>query len=151
MANDMMMRWHPLNDLRDMQRQMDRFFYGWPRVAREDVELASMDEPLPVDIFEKDNCVVVKAALPGVDKKDIDVNITDGVLHIKAETRAEEDIDEKNYHRREYRYGKYTRSFRLPENVDVQKVTSRFENGILRLLFPKTDAAKGKSIHVSVT
>ncbi len=150
MANEML-RWNPLTDLRDMQRQMDRFFYGWPRVAREEVELATMDEALAVDIFEKDNTIVVKTALPGVDVKDIDVNITDGVLHIKAETRAEENVDERNYHRREYRYGKFSRSFRLPENLDLQKVTSKFENGMLRLTFPKTEAAKGKSFRVNVT
>jgi HSP20 family protein len=146
-----LMRWNPMQEIRDMQRQMDRFFYGWPRVAREDVELTAMDEALAVDIFEKGNNIVVKTALPGVDPKDIVVNITDGVLLIQAETKAEENVDEGNYHRREYRYGKTSRSFRLPENVDTQKVTSAYHNGMLRLTFPKTDAAKAKSIRVPVT
>lgn len=144
-------RWNPADELRQMQRFMDRFWYTAPRLARDDFELTALDAALAVDIFEKDGNVVVKAALPGVKPNEIDVNVSDGVLHIRAESKAEEDVHEGDYHRKEYRYGKYSRSFRLPDNLDTTKASAKYENGMLRLTFPKTEAAKPKSIQVNVT
>lgn len=144
-------RFNPLDEVRNLQRQMDRFWFGTPRIAREDVELNNLEEALAVDVYEKDGNVVIKAALPGVDKKDIDVNVTDGVLYIRAETRAESEVKEEDWYRRESRYGKVARSFRLPTDIDTAKATAKYENGILRLSFPMTAAAKAKSIHVDVT
>lgn len=144
-----LIQWKPGNELRQVQRLMDRLF--WPSIAREDVDLPSFDEALAVDIFEKDGNVVVKAALPGVSKDDINVNVTDGILSIRAETEAEENVDEKNYHRKEYRYGKYYRSFRLPNNLDTSKVAATYKDGMLRLTFPRTETAKANTISVKVT
>lgn len=133
-----------------MQRLMDRFWLAGPRLGFSDAELTSEGAMPAVDIFEKDGNVVVKAALPGVKPEEIDVNVSDGVLYIRAETKAEEDVHEKDYHRKEYRYGKYARSFRLPDNLDASKASAKYENGMLRLTFPKTEAAKPKPIKVSV-
>lgn len=143
-------RWNPAEELRQMQRLMDRFWLAEPRLGFSDAELTSEGALPAVDIFEKDGNVVVKAALPGVKPEEIDVNVSDGVLYIRAETKAEEDVHEKDYHRKEYRYGKYARSFRLPDNLDASKATAKYENGMLRLIFPKTEATKPKPIKVSV-
>lgn len=144
-------RFNPTDDLRQMQRFMDRFWGNYPRTAREDVELTTFEEAaLPVDVFEANGNLVVKAALPGVEAKDIDINVTDGVLSIRAETRTEKDVTEGNWHRQEYRYGKYARSFRMPPDVDASKAMAKFENGMLRLTFPKSEPTKDKSIHVKV-
>ena len=148
MANDIT-RWNPTDDVRQMQRFMDRFL-GWPRLAREDVEFESSESMLPVDIFEKDGNVVVKAALPGLKPEESQVNIADDMLHIRAETKTEQDVNDENYHRREYRYGKFSRSFRLPPNLDTAKATANYENGMLRLTFPRTEAAKPRAIQVKV-
>jgi HSP20 family protein len=141
-------RFNPFDDMRHMQRWMDRWW--GPRISREDVELTTFDDALAVDVFEKDGNLVVKAALPGVDPKDIDVNVTDGVLYIKAETKSETDVKEGDWHRQEFRYGKYARSFRMPPDIDTTRAVAKYENGMLRLTFPRTEAAKPRSIHVDV-
>lgn len=145
-----MSRFNPFDELRNMQRQMDRFGFGLPRVAREDIELTNLDEALSVDVYEKDGNLVVKAALPGVDKKDIDVNVADGILYIRAESKAETEVKEENYYRRESRYGKFSRSFRLPPEIDTTKATAKYEDGMLRLTFPMMAESKSTSLHVNV-
>lgn len=147
MANDLL-RWDPMDELRQMRRFMDRVVPGV--VRREEVEFGGLDEALPVDIFEKDNQIIVKTALPGVDPKDIQVDVTDGVLHIRAETKAEKDVNDVDYHRREYRYGRFSRAFRLPPNVDASKAVAKFEHGMLRLSFPKTQPQQGKTLKLEV-
>lgn len=144
-------RFNPMDEFRNLERQMDRFMAGFPRIRREDVDLGNVDEVLAVDVYEKDGNLVVKAAVPGIDKKDIDVNVTDGILYIRAESKAESEVKEENWYRRESRYGKFSRSFRLPPNVDATKVKANYEDGMLRLSFPLMAEAKAKSIHVNVT
>lgn len=148
MANDII-RWDPFDELRQMRQLMNRLVPFAP-VRRDEVEFGGLDEALPVDIYEKDNAVVVKTALPGVDPNDIDVNVTDGVLHIRAETKAEQDVSDADYHRREYRYGRFSRSFRLPPNLDASKATAEYQHGMLRLTFPRLDQDKSRSIKLQV-
>ena len=148
-----MTRFNPVEDLRSMNLLMDRMIGGWPRwpaIVREDVDLSAIDKTLAVDIFEQNGSMVVKAALPGVDPADIDVTINDGLLQISAETKSEENVDEGDYHRREYSYGKWSRSFRLPNDVDADKAKAAFENGMLRLTIPHSKKAKGRSVKVEV-
>ncbi len=143
-------RYNPFDELRQMQRFMDRV-WGNPRIAREDVDLGAWEDTLAVDVFDHNNELVVKAAMPGIDPKDVHVDVADGVLYIRGETKSETNVDEKDWHRREVRYGKCSRSFRLPANLDVANATAKVENGMLRVAFPKTEAAKAKSIAVKVT
>jgi HSP20 family protein len=147
MANDLL-RWDPMDELRQMRRWMDRLAPA--PVRREEIEFGGLDEALPVDIYEKDDQIVVKTALPGVDPKDIQVDVTDGVLHIRAETKAEQDVNDADYHRREYRYGRFSRAFRLPPNVDTKAAKARFEHGMLRLAFPKVQKEQAQSIKLEV-
>jgi HSP20 family protein len=144
-------RFDPFDDLRNMRRVLDRFMGGtFPLVAREDVEFGGLEEPLPVDVFERGNEVIVKAALPGVDPKDVDIRVTDGILHIRAETKDEQDVQTENYHRHEYRYGRFARSFRLPPNLDTTKAEAKYDNGMLRLSFPKTEESRERSMRIEV-
>lgn len=141
-------RFDPFGDLRNMERWMDRFW--GPRYPREDVAFTAYEDALPVDVYEHDGNLVLKAAMPGVNPKDIEVNVNDGVLYIKAESKAEEEVKEGDWYRREFRYGKTTRSFRMPPDVDTTKATAKYENGMLRLTFPKATEAGPKSISVKV-
>jgi HSP20 family protein len=143
-------RFDPFDDLRNLRRMMERMMGGGLPLQQGDVEFGGLDEPLPVDVFEKDNQIIVKAALPGVDPKDVDIRVTDGILHIRAETRDEKDVNDEHYHRHEYRYGRFSRSFRLPPNLDHSKAEAHYENGMLRLAFPKTEEAKQRSIQIEV-
>ncbi|MBC7289386.1 MAG: Hsp20/alpha crystallin family protein, partial [Armatimonadetes bacterium] len=92
----------------------------------------------PVDVYETDNEVVVKAHLPGCKKEDIEVTILDNVITIRAERKQEEEVSEEGYHRREITYGSIVRSVPLPVPVDEEKVTAKFEDGLLTVRAPKT-------------
>ena len=155
MAREMMRRdparFDLFEDFRSMRRLMDRFMGGGMPMAYSGDDLGGLEEPLPVDVFEKGDEVIVKAALPGVNPDDVDIRVADGILHIRAESRDEQDVDEGDFHRREYRYGRFSRSFRLPPNLDTTKAEAQYDNGMLRLRFPKTEAAGERSIKIEVS
>ena len=105
-----------------------------------------------VDVIEDEKQYVVTAELPGVERKDIDVSVSDGVLTINAERKAaEEDKDDKGrIVRRESRFGKYVRSMTLGAGVNVENVKATHENGILKLVLPKSQEAKPKKIEIDI-
>jgi len=139
-----LIRWSPWRELESMQRHLSRVL--------DDSNMAlGMDEShwLPaVDIRETADAIVVHAELPGIDKKDVKVDVRDGVLTISGERKYEKDVKEENVHRIERSYGSFTRSFSLPSHVDVNKVEAKLDNGVLEVRLPKTDTAKPKSISV---
>lgn len=146
MAN--IVRWEPFRDLISLREAMDRLFeesFVQPRAGW----LAPFGtEALAVDMYQTDDAVVVKSAVPGVKPEDIDISITGDVLTIKGETKAEEEVKEENYIRRERRYGSFSRSLALPVPVVADKATAEFENGILTLKLPKAEEVKPKAIKV---
>ena len=101
-----------------------------------------------VDIFETDNDVVVKAELPGMDPKSIDVRLENNVLMLKGERHFEKETKEENYHRVEREYGSFSRSFSLPMPVKEDKITAEYKDGILRIVLPKKEEVKPKSIRI---
>ena len=142
--------WEPLREMVSLREAMDRLFEesfvrpmrpSRPRTGHAD---------LSVDMYEKEDTLVVKAAVPGIKADELEINITGDVLNIKGETKAEEEIDEEHYHRREFRYGAFCRSVRLPIQVDVSKAEATFEDGILTLTLPKPEEIKPKSVKVKV-
>ncbi len=90
----------------------------------------------------------MKASIPGVDPNDVEVTLTDNTLTIKGEVKEETDVEERNYHLRERRFGSFTRNVTLPLPVDADKVEATHENGVLSLRLPKTEAVKPKKISV---
>jgi HSP20 family protein len=110
-----------------------------------------MEEAIPsVDIFEEGDNVVVKAELPGIKKEDVDVSMTDNVISISGEKKKEEKVERKNYYREERSYGSFTRSFRLPMEVQTDKAKAQFKEGILEIRIPKTEEAKKREKKVSI-
>ena len=103
-----------------------------------------------VDVLETENEIVVKADLPGVDEKDIDIKIENGTLTLKGERKVENDDTEKGYHRIERGYGSFVRCFSVPTSVDPEKVNASYKSGVLSVTLPKKEAAKPRSIKVSV-
>jgi HSP20 family protein len=101
-----------------------------------------------VDIFETDNDVVVKAELPGMDPKSIDVRLENNVLLLKGERHFEKETKEENYHRVEREYGSFSRAFSLPMAVKEEKITAEYKNGILKIVLPKKEEVKPKPIKV---
>lgn len=129
---------------RPLQR-LKRFFEDW------DLELPTESVNLPkIDVWEDNDRYVVEAELPGFDKKDIDINITDDVLTIRASRKQEEEKKGKNYYYAERSYGEFVRSLRLPAEVDKKGVKAKYTNGVLELTLPKTKEAKEKSTKIEI-
>ena len=103
-----------------------------------------------VDVYEKDDKYVINAEIPGLEKEDIKIDVKDGALSLSGEKKYEEKKEDENYIRVERRYGKFERRFNLPENVDVEKVSANYKNGVLEVTLPKKEEAKPKQIDVKV-
>lgn len=143
-----LIRWEPFRELISLREMMDRLFeesFARPRGRW----LVPLDlETLAVDMYETDDKIVVKASLPGVKPEEVDISVTGNTLTIKGETKAEEEVKEENYLRRERRYGAFSRSLSLPTQVEVEKAEAVFENGVLTLTLPKAEAVRPKTIKV---
>jgi len=147
----MLTRWEPFREIRrihdTLDRMMDETFYPRLRVEEWDKGLAL------VDLYETDQDVVVKAAMPGVESDDIDISLTGDILNIQAEKREETEKEKEGdgdvrYHLREQRYKRFSRSMRLPTAVNTSKAEAEFENGVLRLTLPKAEEVKPKPISI---
>jgi len=103
-----------------------------------------------VDIFETDENLVVKAELPGVDPKDVEVRVEDSTLYLKGQRKFENEVKDENYHRIERSYGSFTRTFALPSSINADKVAAEYKDGMLTLTLPKREEAKPKTIKIQV-
>jgi len=101
-----------------------------------------------VDILDNKDKIVIKAELPGVDKKDIKIDLKDHVLTLKGERSYENEVKEDNYYHRERTFGKFQRSFRLPLDLDPDKIKADYQDGVLRIEIPKPEEEKPKQITV---
>ena len=111
--------------------------------------LARTWEPA-VDVYETDKEFVLKAELPGVDPKDVEVRVEDSTLYLKGERKFEKETKEENYHRVERSYGTFTRSFSLPHTINTEQIHADYRNGVLTIRLPKREEAKPKQIKISV-
>lgn len=140
-----LVRWNPLRTLNTLPSELDRFF-GDFGLNYNDSD--SVWRPT-VDLSETEENYEVKAEIPGMDKKDIKVEVHDHVLTLSGEKKHEEKVDGKNYHRIERSYGKFERSFRLPKEVKAEEIKAKYENGVLIVDIPKVEEAKPKEISVA--
>lgn len=144
-------RWEPMRELQTMREVMDRLF-DEPFLAAPQIWSQRMESfPLALDVMEDENGYTVKASIPGVEPEQVEVTLTDNVLTIKGETKHEEEVEKKNYHLRERRYGSFMRQVALPMPVEADKVEATHEHGVLTLRLPKAEAVKPKKITVKTT
>ena len=142
-------RWDPFRDLQErMNRMFDESYRGAGR--GEDWGLGGAWAP-PVDIYEKDGNIVVKAELPGVDPKDVDVRVENNTLTIRGERKIDNEVKQEHYHRVERAYGTFTRSFSLPSVLDQEKIKAEFKDGVLKVTLPKHERALPKQINIAVS
>lgn len=132
-------------DLVTLREAMDQLFEESVVRPRPAVVAA---RALAVDMYETDEAVVVKTAIPGADPEDIDISITGDSLTIKGEFKADEEIEEADCICRERSYGAFSRSLTIPVSVEASEGEAEFEDGILTLTLPKTKALKPKAIKV---
>ena len=140
-------RYNPFRDMEDFSR-------NWSLLP--DVFSRFFDEPVAVrpwspsvDIEEKDNEIVLKADIPGVNQKDLEVRLENGTLTLKGERKFEKEDKQKGYHRIERGYGSFVRSFALPTAVDADKVQAHYHDGVLTVTLPKTEASKARKVKIS--
>src|SRR3989304_1558944 len=103
-----------------------------------------------VDMFDKAEEIVVKAEVPGIDKKNIKISVSDNVLTIKGEMKKEEEVKEEDYYYSERSYGSFSRSLNLPAKVQAEKIKASFKNGILEIHLPKAEESKPKEVKIEV-
>ena len=103
-----------------------------------------------VDVFENKDSVVVKAELPGVDPKEVEISMEDGTLYLKGERKSESEDQRDGYHRLERSYGSFARAFTLPDSVDPEKVSAEYKDGLLSVTLPKREESKPKKVKIAV-
>ncbi len=103
----------------------------------------------PVDVYEKPDKYIVKAEMPGVREKDLDISVSEDVLTLKGERRYESDEEEKDLYRRERAYGDFKRNVNLPSDVDEDKVEATLKDGVLEIVLPKTEETRARKVPVS--
>jgi HSP20 family protein len=144
-------RWDPFDAFLGAQEDLNRMFRrGWLRTPDEQ-DLSEGAKWAPsVDICETGDSLVVEAELPGMDPKDIDVTVDDGVLTVKGERKHEKEVTEENYHRVERAYGLFQRSVRLPSEAETGKVKATYDAGVPRVTVPKAELRKPESVPVTI-
>jgi len=146
-----LIRWDPLRELSIMQDRMNRMFEDAGRGWRGDEPSSTTTWSPAVDIYETDTDITVNAELPGVDRKDIGLNLEKNVLTLKGERRFEKETKQENYHRVERAYGGFSRSFSIPAVVDEERIRAEYKDGILKISLPKKEQVKPKQIQISET
>jgi HSP20 family protein len=142
-----LVRFDPFRDATNTQDMLSRLLGGMAHQTGGDETTWGAWAPA-VDIFEKDDCLVFKAELPGMKEKDIDAHVENGILTLRGERMREEDVTNESYHRVERYHGSFSRTFALPTTVDVPKIRASYKDGILELVLPKAETAKAKRIEI---
>jgi HSP20 family protein len=144
-----LVKWNPWNEMMGLRNSLHRMFDdGSFSAQREARGLTSGCWNPAVDVYETDEAYVVNAELPGLNKEDIAINVKDRILTVKGERSFDHEVKEDRYYRRERAFGKFQRSFSLPEGVDSEMITAEFKNGILKVSIPRPEAKKPKQITV---
>lgn len=141
-----LIRWDPLDELASLREPMDRLFEEI--LGRRPRFFAPTIWQPAVEIYETMAEVVVRAELPGIDPKDVDITTSDDTLTIKGEAKSEQEEKGSDYVRRELRYGKFLRTVRLPVDVEAEKAKASYRHGILEVRIPKAERAKPKTVKV---
>ena len=156
---------HPLASMRDeIEKLFDRYLRAWPgalpdlhwpdfsplRTLSMGDRFGPWSSGLRVDVTEDDKSYQISAEIPGMDEKDIEVSLTDDMLTIRGEKQEQRQKSRKDYHLQERRYGSFSRSFRIPNDVDRSKVDAKFTKGVLTIEIPKSKVARKKKKYISV-
>lgn len=148
--------WPSLHPLSDISKAFDEFLgqkwpslWDWRHMPSVDNLFEFKGQRLPsLDVINRDSEVLIKAEVPGFDKKDINVSIADGILTIKGQSSSESKEEKGDYYRREISSSSLARSVSLPSNVDETKVVANLKNGILEITLPKSETSKPRKVEV---
>jgi HSP20 family protein len=145
-----MTRWEPFRGFPTLQEQINRLFND--TLYRGQGEESALTTWAPaVDIYESPEELVVKADLPDINEKDIDVRVENNLLTIRGERKFEKNVSEDNYLRVERSYGAFSRSFSLPNTVNAEAIRADYKNGVLTVRLPKREEAKPRQVKVQIS
>jgi HSP20 family protein len=148
-----MVRWDPFREFAQLQDHLNRVFtdtYG-RRATGDDALMTAGAWVPPVDIYENGNHeLVLKAELPDMTREDIDITVDNGTLTIRGDKKLSDEVKDEQFHRIERRYGTFSRSFSLPQTVDIAKVGAEYRNGVLTVRLPLREEARPRQIKVEV-
>lgn len=150
-----LMRWDPFREMEELQRRMLALL-NWRPFGKNTIKLAEEEDitvpewsPL-VDIVEEDKEYLIKVELPEVSKDDVRVTVEGGTLTISGERKMEKEQKGRRVHRLERYYGRFERSFTIPEDAEPENIKAEFKDGVLRVHLPKSEKARPKQIEVQV-
>lgn len=146
--NSTITRWEPFRNLSTLQDQVNRLFETSFKAHSDNSALTTWAPA--VDIYETENELVIKADLPAVEEKDIDIRVENNMLTIRGERKLEESVKEDNYLRVERVYGSFSRSFSLPNTVNTEAIQATYKNGVLQVVLPKRAESKPKQVKINV-
>jgi HSP20 family protein len=144
-------KWDPLRDVEKLQNRINRMFedsFGRSRDLDDEMSLCAW-RPV-VDIYETERGISLSAELPGVGKENVSVEVKDNILTIEGERRADPEIKEESYYRRERSYGTFRRSFTLQQNIQPDLIRATFKDGVLEIEIPRPEKERPKQITVNV-
>jgi len=144
-----LVRWNPLRELAALHQGLDRWsddsFFA-PRCLNGATDSSTWNPA--VDVYEESDRFVIKAELPGLDRKDVEVDLNDRVLTLKGERSYENEVKEDGYYRKERAFGKFHRAFTLPANLNADEIKAEFKDGLLTINIPKPEEQKPKQITI---
>lgn len=142
-------RWDPFRSISTLQEQVNRLF---DNNSSRNGEHSTLTAWVPsVDVYETENELTIKADLPGIPEKDIDVRLENSMLTILGERKFKQEVKEENYLRTERSYGSFSRTFSLPNTVDTQAIRAAYADGVLTVTLPKRAESKPKQVKINVT
>jgi len=141
-------RWNPHGDISSLREHMDRIFDDALKSGEGENSMYGGDWAPRVDVYESEKSLVLTAEIPGLREKDIDIRIEGFTLIVRGKREMPEGIREENYFRIERSYGSFCRAFSIPKTVDVEGISAEYEQGLLKVTFPKTESDRPKTIEI---
>ncbi|WP_026734649.1 Hsp20/alpha crystallin family protein [Fischerella sp. PCC 9605] len=141
-----LVRWQPFQEMESIRRQMDRMF---DELAGFNREYTTTWAPA-IELENTNDQLILRAEIPGIEGKDLDIQVAREAVSIAGETRQERKTEERGYLRSEFRYGKFQRTIPLPVPINNDQVKADFKNGVLTLTLPKVEEAKKKVVKINL-
>lgn len=141
-----LVRLQPFHEMETLRRQMDRVF---DELAQVNPDRTTVWSPA-IELHDRENSLILRAEIPGVEGKDLDIQATREAVSISGEHRYEKQTEEKGFYHSEFRYGKFQRTIQLPVPIQNDKVEAEFKNGILTLTLPKLEELQRKVVKVNL-
>ncbi|BAY09547.1 Hsp20/alpha crystallin family protein [Calothrix sp. NIES-2098] len=142
-----LVRWQPFSEIETLRRQMDRMF---EELGGVNAQVAQQNWTPAIELQDTNDSLILRAEIPGIEGKDLDVHVTREAVAIAGETRQESKTEQKGYFRSEFRYGKFQRIVSLPVPIRNDQVKAELKNGILTLTLPKVEEIKQKVVKINL-